>query len=108
LILPSPTPESNPSWFGFAITIKKSAPFERIDLLRFLDKHKIGTRLLFGGNLIKQPAFSKTNFRVHGDLSNADIVTSNTFWIGVWPGLIESQLEYMVEKISDFIMNPKL
>jgi len=108
LILPSATPNSNPSWFGFAITIKKSAPFERVELINYLDTHKIGTRLLFGGNLTRQPAFSKTNFRIHGDLSNSDYVTENTFWIGVWPGLTESHLEYMVGKISEFIRNLKL
>jgi CDP-6-deoxy-D-xylo-4-hexulose-3-dehydrase len=97
LILPKPTEQSDPSWFGFAITVKKNSPISRNDLVKLLNEKKIGTRLLFGGNLLRQPAFIGTPRRVVGDLKNSDIVMNNTFWIGVWPGLTEQMLNYVVE-----------
>jgi CDP-6-deoxy-D-xylo-4-hexulose-3-dehydrase len=97
LILPRPTEHSNPSWFGFAITVRKNSPFSRNDIVKFLNENKIGTRLLFGGNLLRQPAFIGTPRRVVSVLNNSDIVMNDTFWIGVWPGLTEQMLDYVVD-----------
>ena len=102
-ILPEATPNSEPSWFGFPITLRPGAPFTRDALVKHLDANKIGTRLLFGGNLIRQPYMKGRNYRVVGDLTNADIVTENTFWIGVYPGLTEDHISYTVETIAGFI-----
>ncbi|MHB8981051.1 lipopolysaccharide biosynthesis protein RfbH [Thiobacillus sp.] len=102
LILPEATPNSDPSWFGFPITIKEDAPVNRIDLLRYLDQNKIGTRLLFAGNLIRQPYMIGRNFRVSGQLTNTDIVMNNTFWIGIQPALTEEMLAFAAEKIGAF------
>lgn len=96
-ILPKPTENSDPSWFGFAITVKDGSPISRNDLVIKLNESKIGTRLLFGGNLLRQPAFIDTPRRVVGDLKNSDIVMNQTFWIGVWPGLTEKMLDYVIE-----------
>jgi CDP-6-deoxy-D-xylo-4-hexulose-3-dehydrase len=101
LVLPKSTKQSNPSWFGFALTVKEKSPISRNDLVKKLNEKKIGTRLLFGGNLLRQPAFKDTPRRVIGDLSNSDIVMNNTFWIGVWPGLNHKMLEYVVEVFYD-------
>ena len=100
LLLPKPTEYSDPSWFGFAITVNKNSPISRNDLVKFLNDKKIGTRLLFGGNLLRQPAFIGTPRRVIGELNNSDIVMNDTFWIGVWPGLTEQMLDYVVECIQ--------
>jgi CDP-6-deoxy-D-xylo-4-hexulose-3-dehydrase len=97
LILPKPTEYSEPSWFGFAVTVKTNSPISRNDLVIKLNESKIGTRLLFGGNLLRQPAFIGTPRRVVSDLKNSDIVMNNTFWLGVWPGLTEKMLDYVVE-----------
>ena len=99
LILPKPTEYSDPSWFGFALTVKNNSPISRNDLVIKLNESKIGTRLLFGGNLLRQPAFIGTPRRVVGDLKNSDIVMNQTFWIGVWPGLSEEMLNYVIENI---------
>ena len=99
LTLPKPTEYSDPSWFGFAITVKNNSPISRNDLVIKLNESKIGTRLLFGGNLLRQPAFIGTSRRVVGDLKNSDIVMNQTFWIGVWPGLSEEMLNYVIENI---------
>lgn len=96
-ILPKPTESSDPSWFGFAITVKDNSPISRNDLVKKLNEKKIGTRLLFGGNLLRQPAFIGTPRRVVGDLKNSDFVMNQTFWIGVWPGLTERMLDYVIE-----------
>ena len=96
LILPKPTEHSNPSWFGFAITVRKNSPMTRNNLVKLLNEKKIGTRLLFGGNLLKQPAFIGTPRRVVSDLHNSDIVMNDTFWLGVWPGLTEQMLDYVI------------
>ena len=101
-ILPEASPDSNPSWFGFPVTVRESAPFSRIDLLRFLDQRKIGSRLLFAGNLTKQPYFLERCYRTSGLLENADTIMQHTFWLGIWPGLGEAQLNYMAESIGDF------
>ncbi|MDD5296584.1 MAG: lipopolysaccharide biosynthesis protein RfbH [Rhodocyclaceae bacterium] len=100
LILPEATENSEPSWFGFPITLRESAPVARVDLLQYLDQNKIGTRLLFAGNLTRQPYMIGRNFRVSGTLTNTDIVMNNTFWIGVYPGLTEDVLNYVAAKIE--------
>jgi len=102
ILLPEPTPNSVPSWFGFAITLKESAGVNRVDLLRFLDQHKIGSRLLFAGNLTKQPYFKELNYRVVGELTNTDITMNNTFWIGLYPALGEEHFEFVGEKLEEF------
>jgi CDP-6-deoxy-D-xylo-4-hexulose-3-dehydrase len=104
LILPKPTEYSDPSWFGFAITVKKNSPISRNDLVKKLNEKKIGTRLLFGGNLLRQPAFIGTPRRVVSDLKNSDIVMNNTFWVGVWPGLTEQMLDYVIETFHDLFV----
>ncbi|RMG99482.1 MAG: lipopolysaccharide biosynthesis protein RfbH [Chloroflexi bacterium] len=103
LILPEPTPNSDPSWFGFLITVRPEAPFTRNDLVRFLENHHIATRLLFGGNLTRQPAYQHTNYRVVGELKNTDLVMNQTFWIGVYPRLTTAMLDYVLETFTEFI-----
>lgn len=107
LLLPKATPNSDPSWFGFAITVRKDCPKTRNEIVQELNQKKIGTRLLFGGNLLRQPAFSGTVRRVHGDLTNTDIVMNDTFWIGVWPGLSVDMLDYMIETLHNVIKSNK-
>jgi CDP-6-deoxy-D-xylo-4-hexulose-3-dehydrase len=101
LILPQATPKSDPSWFGYPITLRDNAPVSRDELIRHLDANRIGTRLLFGGNLIRQPYMRGRNYRVVGELTNADIVTERTFWIGLYPGLGPDHIAYTVERISE-------
>ena len=96
LVLPKATEKSDPSWFGFALTVKPDAPKTRNEIVQSLNEKKIGTRLLFGGNLLRQPAFIGTPRRVIGDLRNTDQVMNDTFWIGVWPGLSLEMLDYMI------------
>jgi len=103
LILPEATSNSDPSWFGFPITLRDSAQVSRLDLLKYLDQHKIGTRLLFAGNVIRQPYMQGRNFIISGELSNTDLIMNNTFWIGVYPGLSEEMLDYTAEKIETFL-----
>jgi len=103
-ILPEATPNSDPSWFGFALSLKHNSKFNRNELIAHLESKKIGTRLMFAGNLTLQPAFQNLKFRVHGDLSNADFITQNTFWIGVWPGLTQEMLEYVIKEIKNFVL----
>ena len=102
LILPETTPNSDPSWFGFPITLRPESDVFRVDLLRHLDEHKIGTRLLFGGNLLRQPYMSDRNFRVSGELTNTNIVMNQTFWVGVFPDIDKEMLDYVVEKLKEF------
>lgn len=102
LILPQATPNSEPSWFGFPITVKDTAGFSRHDIINYLDENKVGTRLLFAGNLTKQPYMIGRNFRVSGELTNTDIIMNNTFWIGIYPGLTEEMLDYTAEMIGQF------
>jgi CDP-6-deoxy-D-xylo-4-hexulose-3-dehydrase len=107
LILPKATPKSQPSWFGYPITIREGASFERQALIKHLDEARIGTRLLFGGNLIRQPYMRHREFRVVGEMTNADIVTERTFWVGLYPGLGSDHIAYMAETIGAFINNPR-
>lgn len=102
LELTTATPKSNPSWFGFPITLKPESGVNRVDLLRFMDQNKIGSRLLFAGNLTKQPYFKGVEYRVVGDLTNTDITMNNTFWIGIYPGLGQEHFEYVAEKLEEF------
>lgn len=102
LILPKATENSEPSWFGFPITIRETAGINRVDLLGYLDQKKIGTRLLFAGNLTRQPYMTGQHYRIAGELTNTDMVMNHTFWIGVYPGLTEEMLNYAVENIEAF------
>ncbi|MCR5866972.1 lipopolysaccharide biosynthesis protein RfbH [Aquincola sp. J276] len=102
LHLPEATPDSEPSWFGFPLVLKDTAGVQRSDLINFLDQSKIGTRLLFAGNLTKQPYMAGRNFRVSGELTNTDIVMNQTFWLGTFPALGEEQLDYIAEKLEEF------
>ena len=100
--LPVATPNSNPSWFGFPITLKDGCGVSRVDLLRFLDEQKIGTRLLFAGNLIKQPYFKDVEYRVVGELTNTDKTMNDTFWIGIFPALGQEHFDFVAEKMEEF------
>ncbi len=103
LILPEATPKSDPSWFGFPITIKPAAGIRRVDLLNYLDQAKVGTRLVFAGNLIRQPYMIGRNYRVSGELTQTDIVMNDTFWLGTFPGLDEERLEYVASTLETFL-----
>jgi CDP-4-dehydro-6-deoxyglucose reductase, E1 len=103
LQLPQATPRSDPSWFGFPLILKPESGIRRTDLIDFLEQARIGTRLLFAGNLTKQPYMAGREFRVSGDLTNTDIVMSHTFWLGTFPGLGEPHLEYVAGKIETFL-----
>lgn len=97
-----PTPNSEPSWFGFPVTLKESAGVNRVDLLKFLDQHKIGTRLLFAGNLTRQPYFEGVEYRVVGELTNTDNTMNNTFWLGIYPGVGVEHFDFVAEKFEEF------
>lgn len=99
LLMPEAVADGNPSWFGFALTVKHGGPKTRNQIVQELNEAKIATRLLFGGNLLRQPAFMGTPRRVVGPLTNTDIVMNDTFWIGVWPGLTIPMLDYMIQEL---------
>jgi NDP-hexose-3,4-dehydratase len=103
LLLPSPTPDADPSWFGFVITVRDDAPFTRTGLVSFLESRKIGTRRFFGGNLTRHPAYLDLPYRVSGDLTNSDRITEHTFWVGVYPGLTTSMIDYTIESIREYV-----
>ncbi len=103
LQLPEATEHSDPSWFGFPITVKPNSPVKRLDLLTHLDEYKIGSRLLFAGNLTRQPYMKGPNYRISGDLTNTDNVMNNTFWIGVQPALTKEMLEFAASKIESYL-----
>lgn len=104
LLLPVPTAESDPSWFGFCLTLRDGCGIDREEMLQYLnDEKKIGTRLLFGGNLLRQPYMKGRNYRVVGSLDNSDKVMNSTFWVGVYPGLTTSHLDYVIETLRSYI-----
>ncbi|HEV7770444.1 MAG TPA: lipopolysaccharide biosynthesis protein RfbH [Solirubrobacterales bacterium] len=103
LILPEPTPNSDPSWFGFPVALREGCPVDRDRILRFMNERKIATRLLFAGNLVRQPAYLNAEHRRVGDLSSADFVMNNVFWVGVYPGLTGAQLDFMIESFHDVL-----
>jgi CDP-6-deoxy-D-xylo-4-hexulose-3-dehydrase len=103
LILPEAVEHSDPSWFGFAITVKKGSPKNRNQIVQELNELNIATRLLFGGNLLRQPAFANTPRRVIGELTNTDVVMNDTFWIGVWPGLTLPMLDFVIENLHTIL-----
>ncbi len=103
LILPEATPNSDPSWFGFLVTVRPDAPFGRNELVRYLEENHIATRQLFGGNLTRQPAYQDVNYRIVGELTNTDIVMNQSFWIGVYPSLTPPMLDYAIERFASFI-----
>lgn len=102
-VLPRPTKNSEPSWFGFPILVKENTSFTRSDIVSYLEKNKIATRMLFGGNLTKQPAYQNIKFRIAGDLRNTDIVMNNLFWIGVYPGITKEKLLYITNVFMRFL-----
>jgi CDP-4-dehydro-6-deoxyglucose reductase, E1 len=102
LILPEPTPRANPSWFGFAITVRDDAPFTRDELVKFLNSKNIATRLLFAGNILRQPYFRKRHYRIASGVETSDQVMKSTFWIGVFPGLEAAALDYTIDQILQF------
>lgn len=107
LILPYATENSDPSWFGFPITLRDGCGIERVELLRYLDQQKVGTRLLFAGNLTRQPYMQNQHYRVSGELSVTDKIMRDTFWIGLWPGLSEEHLEHAASSIESFLQRGK-
>lgn len=103
LLLPHATPGSEPSWFGFVITVEPGAPFTRRQLVDFLESRRIATRLLFAGNLTRQPAYQGQPHRVVGELTNSDVITEQTFWIGVYPGITAEMIDYVIASIREFV-----
>ena len=104
-ILPEKTPNSDPSWFGFMLTIRDSKKINRNRLVRFLEENKIGTRLFFGGNMTKQPAYKNIDKRIVGSLINSEKVMNDSLWLGVWPGLTNNHLDYMFQKVKEYFKN---
>ena len=102
-VMPVSTPKSEPSWFGFLLTVRPGAPFSRYDIVQHLENHRIGTRQLFGGNLLSQPAYQNIEHRVSGLLTNTDIISNNAFWIGVFPGLTDEMIDYMIATVGEFV-----
>jgi CDP-6-deoxy-D-xylo-4-hexulose-3-dehydrase len=105
LILPEAEKNSDPSWFGFAISLRQNSQYNRNDLVKYLNDNKIGTRLLFSGNLIKQPYMKDLFFKVNGDLKNTNFIMENTFWIGLYPGLSLIHLDYVINKFKNYFKN---
>ena len=103
LLLPKASKLSDPSWFGFPVLVKSNAPFARADIVNYLEQNKIATRMLFGGNLTKQPAYKNIRYRVVDDLKNTDTVMNNLFWIGVYPGIDTKKLRYIKLILKKFI-----
>jgi len=103
LQLPEATPNSDPSWFGYLLTIRDNSPLKRPDVLAYLANKKIGTRLLFAGNLTKQPAFKGVNYKIVGGLDNSDKIMNDSFWIGVWPGIKDAQRQFVIETVFDMV-----
>jgi CDP-6-deoxy-D-xylo-4-hexulose-3-dehydrase len=106
LLLPQATPGANPSWFGFPVGLRPSAMYSRKELLMHLGRRKIGTRLLFAGNLVHQPAYRNSAFRIVGDLANSDFVMNHVFWVGVYPRLSAPAIDYIAQSIREFVAAP--
>lgn len=106
LVLPEATEHSDPSWFGFPITVRKESPFSRSDIVRYLEKNLVMTRMIFGGNLLKQPAYLDIEHRVVGNLDNTNLIMNNSFFVGVYPGIGAEQLDYMLEVFRKFFRGP--
>ncbi|MCG5214518.1 lipopolysaccharide biosynthesis protein RfbH [Streptosporangium sp. KLBMP 9127] len=103
LLLPEATPRSDPSWYGFVLTVDPQAPFGTKEMVDFLEDRKIGTRRLFGGNLLRHPAYMDQEHRVVGELTNTDIITTQTFHVGVYPGLTDEKIDYVIDSIKEFV-----
>lgn len=103
LILPEATLNSDPSWFGFPITVKENSPFSKNQLISFLNSKLIDTRTIFAGNITKQPYFKNIQYRIVGNLKNTDIIMNNSFWIGVYPGITEEMIQYVIKQFENFI-----
>ena len=102
-VLPEIEPESDPSWFGYLLTVRDHAGFTRDEIVQYLEDNKIATRTLFAGNITKHPCFTDVKYRVHDNLTNTDRIMNNTFWIGVYPGLTDEMIKYMIQKFDEFI-----
>ncbi len=102
VVLPIAQKDADPCWFGFPLLVREDAPFSRLDIVNYLEDHKIATRMLFGGNLLKQPAYEGIHHRVSGSLENTDNVMNNLFWVGVYPGLTPEMLDYMISMFDTF------
>ncbi|HWH56359.1 MAG TPA: lipopolysaccharide biosynthesis protein RfbH, partial [Terriglobales bacterium] len=107
-VFPQATDGSDPSWFGFPLMVRSGAPFGRTELVTFLEQKKIASRMLFGGNLVRQPAYQKIRHRVVGKLTNADVTMNQAFWIGVYPGLSSDALEYVATSFHSFVSNRRV
>jgi CDP-6-deoxy-D-xylo-4-hexulose-3-dehydrase len=106
-ILPDATTQSKPSWFGFVLTVKNNAGFTRDEIVGYLEKNKIQTRMLFAGNLLKHPCFDEMRatgegYRIAGELTNTDIIMNRTFWLGVYPGMEPGMIQHMIDTVHDF------
>ena len=101
-VLPRATEHSEPSWFGFALTVRPDASFSRHELVQWLDQRRIATRQLFGGNLLRQPAYREIPHRVVGELTNTDLVMNGTFWLGVYPGITDAMVDYVVDCLREY------
>lgn len=106
-ILPKIERKADPSWFGFLITVRKDAGFTRDEIVKYLEDNKIATRMLFAGNIIRHPSFEDIKYRIYGNLKNTDFIMNNTFWLGVYPGLSSEMIEYIINKIEEFIKKRK-
>jgi CDP-6-deoxy-D-xylo-4-hexulose-3-dehydrase len=102
-ILPKAQEKTDPSWFGFLITVREDADFTKNEIVNYLEENKITTRMLFAGNIIRHPSFENITYRIHEDLKNTDFIMNNTFWVGVYPGLTSEMIDYMIEKIREFV-----
>jgi len=106
-ILPKATNNSEPSWFGFSLTVKENAPFSRYEIVNYLEKNNIATRLLFCGNITRHPCFENVKFRIYNNLKNTDFVMNNSFWIGVYPGITFEMIDYILENFDEFLKKIK-
>ncbi|MGA5566275.1 lipopolysaccharide biosynthesis protein RfbH [Streptomyces platensis] len=105
LLLPEPTPDSDPSWFGFVITVRDGAPFSTAELIDHLESRRVATRRFFAGNLTRHPAYLEREFRVSGSLANSDIITERTFWVGVFPGLTDEMIDHSIRSVTEFVLS---